>query len=160
MLLALVTLQRVVELFWSRRNEQALRAQGAIEIGAGHYIYIVALHAAWLAALWVKGWDQPLVWPFVWAFLVVEAGRAWVFWALGSRWTARVLVVPGETLVRRGPYRFVRHPNYLVVSLEMVLLPLALGLPTLALVFGVLNLAMLWWRIRVEGRALNQMASR
>ena len=153
-LLAFVTLQRLVELAWSRRNEARLRAHGAVEAGAAHYPLIVALHASWLAALWALGWDRALDWPFVAVFLIVQLGRAWVFLTLGSRWTARVLVVPGETLVRRGPYRFIRHPNYLVVCLEMIFLPLALGLPILALVFGALNLAMVWWRIRVESRAL------
>jgi methyltransferase len=157
-LLALVTLQRLVELVWSRRNENRLRARGAIEVGAAHYPLIVALHASWLASLWVAGWDRPLDWPFAIAFLVVQLGRAWVFMTLGSRWTARVLVVPGETLVRRGPYRFVRHPNYLVVSLEMMFLPLALGLPAFAIGFGVANLLVLWWRIRVESRALAAVA--
>src|SRR4051812_20728720 len=93
-LLALVTLQRVAELFWSRRNEVRLAELGAVEAGAGHYPVMVMLHAAWLAALWTIGWNMPLDWPFAAAYLAVQLGRAWVLWTLGGRWTARVLVVP------------------------------------------------------------------
>lgn len=153
-LLALVTAQRLAELAWGRRNEARLRARGAVEAGAAHYPLIVALHSAWLASLWVFGWDRPLAWPWLVVFLILQAGRVWVLATLGARWTTRVLVLPGETLVRRGPYRFVSHPNYLLVALELPVLPLALRLPSLALVFGVLNLGVLALRVRVEARAL------
>ena len=159
-LLTLVTLQRGAELVYGRANERRLRAQGAVEIGARHYPLIVLLHLAWLLALWALGWSQALVWPWVIAFVALQLGRAWVLGVLGRRWTTRVLVVTGETLVKRGPYRLVSHPNYLVVALEIPCLPLALGLPGLALVFGLLNLAMLAWRINVEHRALAEMAVR
>lgn len=158
-LLALVTLQRLAELVYARSNEARLRARGAVELGAGHYFVIVAMHAVWLATLWALGWAKPLVWPWVELYAVLQAGRVWVLATLGRRWTTRVLVVPGETLVRRGPYRLVSHPNYVVVSLEMVVLPLALGLVWPAVVFGALNLAVLTWRIRVEGRGLAELAA-
>lgn len=157
-LLALVTLQRLAELVYGRANERRLRRLGAVEIGAAHYPLIVLLHVAWLVALWLVGWRQPLVWPWVVVFALLQLGRAWVLATLGRRWTTRVLVVSGESLVRRGPYRFVSHPNYVVVALEIFVLPLALRSPMLALVFGLLNLAMLAWRIRVEGRALARLA--
>jgi len=153
-LLAFVTLQRLAELVWGRANERRLRAAGAIEAGAGHYPLIVLVHAAWLAALWLFGWGKPLIWPWVAGFFVLQAARAWVLATLGRRWTTRVLVMPGETLVRRGPYRLVSHPNYLVVALEIPVLPLALGLPWLALGFGLANLAVLALRLRVEAKAL------
>ena len=153
-LLVFVTLQRLAELAWNRGNEAGLRVRGAIEAGARHYPVMVALHGAWLVALWVFGWNQPLLWPWVLLYLVLQAGRAWVLATLGRRWTTRVFVVPGETLVRRGPYRFVSHPNYVVVVLEIFVLPLAFGLWGVALAFGVANLALLTWRIRVENQAL------
>lgn len=158
-LLALVTLQRLAELVYGRANEQRLRGLGAVEIGAAHYPLIVLLHAAWLIALWVFGSGQPLVWPWVALFALLQLGRGWVLATLGRRWTTRVMVVSGETLVRRGPYRLVSHPNYVVVALEIFVLPLALGLPWLAILFGLLNLAMLAWRIRVEGRALSRLTA-
>jgi len=157
-LLLFVTLQRGLELAWARANENRLRRQGAIEVGAAHYPLIVMLHASWLAWLWWRGFDQALVWPAVAAFFVLQGLRAWILATLGRRWTARVLVVPGETLVRSGPFRFIKHPNYTVVALELPMLPLAFGLWGTAIVFGLLNLAMLAWRIRVENRALASVA--
>ena len=156
-LLVFVTLQRGLELVWARANETRLRGMGAVEIGAVHYPYIVALHASWLVVLWWQGWFRPLVWPWVLVFFILQAGRAWVLATLGRRWTARVLIVPGETLVRRGPFRFIPHPNYTVVALEMPVLPLAFGLWGTAIVFGLLNLAMLAWRIKTEEGALKPL---
>ena len=157
-LLLFVTVQRLAELVYARGNERRLRAAGAVEVGAAHYPAIVSLHAAWLIMLWLVGRDQPLqpVWTAV--YLVLQLGRVWVLATLGRRWTTRVFVMPGETLVARGPYRFVSHPNYVVVACEIFVLPLALGLPWLSLAFGCANLAVLWWRIRVEGRALAELA--
>ncbi len=155
LLLVFVTLQRLAELAWNRSNEAGLREAGAVEAGAAHYPVMVVLHGAWLVALWVYGLDRRLVWPWVALYLLLQVGRAWVLATLGRRWTTRVFVVPGETLVRRGPYRFVNHPNYVVVALEIFALPLAFGLWALALVFGIANLALLTWRIRVESQALS-----
>jgi methyltransferase len=159
-LLAFVTAQRLGELVYARANERRLRAAGAVEVGAAHYPAIVALHAVWLIALWAVGWDRSLQPAWTVLYLVLQLGRAWVLLTLGRRWSTRVFVLPGETLVARGPYRFVSHPNYVVVACEIFVLPLALGLPWLSLLFGAANLAVLWWRIRVEGRALAELATR
>ena len=158
LLLAFVTVQRLTELIYARANEPRLRAAGAVEVGAGHYPLIVALHAAWLAALWWLGWDQPLKPLFTALYLLLQFGRLWVLMTLGRRWTTRVFVIPGETLVRKGPFAFFSHPNYVVVACEIFVLPLALGLTTASVVFGLANLAVLWWRIRTEGRALREIA--
>ncbi len=158
-LLALVTAQRLGELVYARSNEARLRAAGAVEVGAAHFPAIVALHASWLIMLWLVGWNRPLIWGWTALYAALQLGRAWVLLTLGRRWSTRVFVVPGETLVRRGPYRFVSHPNYVVVACEIFVLPLALGLPWLSLAFGAANLAVLWWRIRVEGRALKALAA-
>lgn len=157
-LLLFVTVQRLAELVYARANERRLRAAGAVEVGAAHYPAIVALHAAWLIMLWLVGWDRSLQAGWTALYLVLQLGRVWVLATLGRRWTTRVFVVRGETLVRRGPYRFVSHPNYAVVACEIFVLPLALGLPWLSLLFGLANLVVLWWRIRVEGRALREIA--
>jgi len=153
-LLAFVTVQRLAELAWARRNEARLRAAGAVETGAAHYPVIVVLHGAWLVACWALGWDHPVHLGWLALFVALQLGRAWVLATLGGRWTTRVFSLPGETLVKRGPYRFVSHPNYLVVALEIPALPLALGLPVTAAVFGLANLAALAWRIRVEDGAI------
>lgn len=154
-LVLLVAVQRLVELQLSRRNEARLVAAGAVEAGASHYPLFVALHAAWLAALLLTvPWDRPAAtWPLA-AFFALQPLRCWCIRSLGERWTTRVLVVPGAAAVRRGPYRWLRHPNYLVVVLEIALLPLAFGAVGLALAFSLANALLLAWRIRVEERTL------
>jgi methyltransferase len=153
-ILTLVTLQRLSELVIARRNTAALMQQGAIESGASHYPVMVALHASWLIGLWYFGWNQPVNWLLLAFYLLLQVGRIWVLATLGPRWTTRIITVPGETLVARGPYKFVRHPNYAVVALEMPLLPLVFGLTWYAILFGLLNFAMLAWRISIENAAL------
>lgn len=158
-ILSLVTLQRLVELYIAHRNTKRLLASGGIEMGSNHYPFIVALHAVWLLGLWyLVIYQAPAVsMPWIFAYLVLEAARGWIIAALGSRWTTRIIVVPGETLVADGPYRYFRHPNYMVVAGEIFILPMAFGLWWYALIFGVLNLAVLWWRIRAEDEALKPL---
>lgn len=154
-ILALVTLQRLGELVLARSNTRRLLARGAVESGAEHYRFIVALHAAWLIGLWLLAWDRPVNLPLLLLFVLLQAGRVWVIATLGRRWTTRILTLPGEPLVRKGPFRFVSHPNYIVVAGELAVLPLAFGLPLYALVFTALNAVMMWVRIRCEQRALD-----
>jgi len=154
--LALVTLQRVGELFLANRNTKRLLATGAREYAPAHYPLIVALHTAWLLSLWWFGWSQPVDGLWLAVFILIELARIWVIQTLGRRWTTRIIVVPGETLVRRGPYRFFDHPNYMVVGAEIALLPLVFGLWQVALVFTLLNAAVLAVRIRAENRALGR----
>ena len=151
----LVALQRLAELGYARRNARRLLAAGGVEHGAGHYPLFVALHGAWLAALFVLvPAEAPTDWGLLGLYGLLQLGRLWVIASLGGRWTTRVIVVPGAPLVTRGPYRFLRHPNYLVVALEIPVLPLAFGAWQIALGFGLANLALLAQRIRIEERAL------
>lgn len=152
--LTAVTLQRLGELVLAQRNTRRLIAQGAYEIGAGHYPLIVGLHAAWLAALWVLGWDRPVSLPWLSVFIVLQLLRVWVISSLGGRWTTRIVILPGAPLIRHGPYRFLSHPNYTVVVVEIAVLPLTFGLVGIAVVFSALNAVVLWVRIRAEVRAL------
>ena len=154
LILALVTLQRLAELALARRNTRALLAEGASEVGAGHYPLIVAVHAAWLIALWLLAPDRPIVWPLVFLFVLLQGGRLWVLATLGRRWTTRIIVLPGAPLLAAGPFRYLRHPNYAIVAAEIALLPLAFGLWQAALVFSLLNAIVLAIRIRTEDRAL------
>lgn len=154
LILALVTVQRLTELVLARVNTKRLLAQGAQEHGAGHYPVMIAIHAAWMIGLIVLGWDNAVNALFLALYLTVFALRVWSVSSLGRRWTTRIIVVPGETLVARGPYRFIPHPNYVVVSLEIVLLPLVFGLIWFAIVFTALNAAILTVRIRAENKAL------
>ena len=152
--LGLVTVQRLAELVIARRNTARLMSRGAQEVGAGHYPFVVALHAAWLAGLWILGWNRPISLIWLGVFLVLQALRVWVLVTLGERWTTRIIVLPGAPLVAKGPYRLLSHPNYAVVIGEIAVLPIAFGLFYFAAVFSVLNAAVLWVRIRAEGRAL------
>lgn len=157
-LLGLVTLQRLGELALARRNTRRLLARGAVETGASHYPLIVGLHAAWLAGLWWLARVEPVRPGWLAVYLGLQGFRVWILASLGERWTTRVITVPGEALVRRGPYRFVRHPNYLLVAAEIAVLPLVFGLPLFAAVFSALNAAVLWVRIRAEDAALGRAA--
>jgi methyltransferase len=157
-LLAFVTLQRLIELPIARANTRRLLAAGGHEVGAGHYPLIVAVHAAWLATLWWLAPGRPVHLPFLALFLLIEGGRIWMLRTLGSRWTTRIIIVPGEKLVATGPYRFVNHPNYLVVAGEIAVLPLVFGLWQVALIFSVLNAIVLTIRIRAENRALGRQS--
>ena len=153
-ILGLVTLQRAGELAMSHYNSRKLLAGGAIEVGSGHYPLIVAVHAAWLVSLWAFGHDQPVNLPALAGYLVLQGFRLWVIGTLGSRWTTRIIVLPGQPLVTAGPYRYLSHPNYAVVTGEIAVLPLVLNLVWPALVFSILNAAVLVVRIKAENRAL------
>ena len=159
-ILALVTLQRLGELVLARRNTRELMARGAIEIGASHYPLIVGVHGLWLTALWIYGRSQEVNLLALAGFVVLQGLRVWVLASLGRRWTTRIIVLPGEPLIASGAYRYFSHPNYAVVVGEIALLPLILHLPMLALIFSVLNAAVLTIRIRTEVRALGELSQR
>lgn len=153
-ILGFVTLQRLIELRLADRNSRRLLAEGAVEFGRDHYVFIVGLHMIWLAALWWWAPGQPIDLALVVLFAMLQLGRVWVIATLGDRWTTRIIVMPGAPLVRTGPYRFLRHPNYLIVTLEIAVLPMVFGLWGIALVFSLLNAVILTVRIRAENRAL------
>ena len=153
--LALVGLQRVAELFYAQRNTQRLLANGGVEIGAAHYPLIVLLHAAWLVSMLAFVAPQtPPNWWLLLLYLALQPLRLWTIATLGQYWTTRVVTVPGAPLIRTGPYRFFRHPNYVVVCAEIAILPLAFHAFEIAIVFSFLNAALLSYRIRLEEKAL------
>ncbi len=157
LLLVFVTAERLAELWYARRNTSALMAAGAVEFGAGHYPVIVAMHAAWLVGLWLDGRDSPVDLGWLAVFMAIQVLRVWTLATLGRRWTTRIVVVPNAPLVRRGPYRFMAHPNYAIVAGEIAVLPLCLGMPWYAGVFTLLNAAALVVRIRAEDAALAEL---
>lgn len=151
----LVGIQRLCELWLSRRNANRLIAEGGREIGTGHFPILVAIHAGWLAAIaFLVPADAPVYWPVIAAYLVVQAGRYWVVATLGRHWTFKVIDTPTAPLVRGGPYRWCKHPNYVVVVLEVALLPLAFGAWEIAALFSAANLAVLAWRLRGENASI------
>lgn len=156
-LLVYVIIERLLELVIARRNTQKLMARGAVEAGAGHYPVMIALHVTWLAAIvtWVAVAPRDVVPPLLVIYLVLQVFRIWVMLSLGEYWTTRIITLPDAPLIRRGPYKFLRHPNYVVVVLEIAVLPLVFGAWQIAVVYSALNAAMLWVRIRAEERALS-----
>ena len=161
-LLGVVGLERLFELSLSRRNLRALRAKGAVEVGQGHFPVMVALHTAFLFSCGAEVWifARPFTpWLGAVALAVTVAAQALRYWAvttLGERWNTRVVVLPGAEPVVGGPYRFVRHPNYLAVVLELIALPLVHGAWATAVVFTLANAWLLSVRIRVEEQALGE----
>ena len=155
-ILALVTLQRLGELWLSNRNTRRLLAQGAREHAPEHYRWVVAIHVLWLVALWVLAPGRSVDGFWLAMYVLIEIARIWVLASLGPRWTTRIIVLPGVDLVRRGPYRWVNHPNYIVVVAEIAVLPLVFGLWQVALIFSLINAAALYVRIGHENRALGR----
>jgi methyltransferase len=158
--LALVMAQRLGELALASANTRRLLARGGREAGRGHYPLFVLLHASWLLAiaLTVPPEREPNR-GLLLVFLVLQIARVWVVATLGPFWTTRVITVPDAPLVRRGPFRLVRHPNYWIVGAEILVLPLAFGAVWVGLVWTVLNALLIRHRVSVEERALAPRAA-
>ena len=153
--LVLVLLQRGVELAWAHRNTVRLRRQGGVEADAEGYPFFILLHTGWLASLAVfVPVAAPPVWPLLSLFALLQLGRLWVISSLGRYWTTRIITLRDVPLVRTGPFRYLRHPNYLLVIAEIAALPLAFGAIAIAAVFSALNLVLITRRIRIEESVL------
>ena len=165
-LLALVAVERLLELRLAGRNFERARAAGGLEAGAGHYPAMVALHTllllSCLGEVWLLG--RPFVPGLAWTMVALLVGaallRLWVVRTLGPSWTTRVIVVPGRPLATGGPYRYLRHPNYLAVVVEVAALPLVHTAYLTAAAFSIANAALLAVRVRVEDGALGRHGSR
>ena len=153
--LGLVALQRLIELAHAHRNTARLRRLGAVEADAGAYPLYVVLHAGWLISLVILvPAETPPDWLLIGLFALLQLGRIWVLASMGGYWTTRIITLPGAPLVQTGPFRYLRHPNYLLVAAEIAVLPLAFGAVAIAATFSALNLALLARRIRIEERIL------
>lgn len=154
-IVALIVLQRLAELVYSRRNIGRLMAGGGVVVAEPAYPWIVAVHAAWLAALaFAIPADAPVQVPLLLLYIAILGFRVWVMASLGGYWCTRIVTVPGAPLVRKGPYRFLRHPNYAVVAAEIFVAPLIFDAWLIAIVFSVLNAGVLWLRIEREDSVL------
>lgn len=155
----LVALQRLAELAYARRNTTRLLQRGGIETGRRHYPLLVLIHAAWLLSLvlFVPAGARPN-WLLLGLYAALQVARCWTIVSLGEYWTTRVIRVPGAPLIRRGPYRYIRHPNYLIVVLEIALLPLVFGAWAIAAAFTALNAVALAIRLGAEEKALRDTA--
>ena len=151
--LGFIIAQRLSELVIAKRNTARLLAKGAYEVGESHYPVMVAMHSVWIACLIFFGYDEAVTFGWLAIFAVLQVFRLWILGSLGGRWTTRIIIFE-EPLVVRGPFKYVSHPNYTLVVAEIIVAPMVLGLVWVAVVFTVLNAAMLWVRIAVEHKAL------
>ena len=154
-LFAYVVIQRLGELAYANANTRRLLAEGGREYGEKHYPLFIVLHGGWLIsiALFAKPTDAPDL-LLLNAFIATQTFRFWTLASIGRWWTTRIISAPHFPKVKRGPYRFIKHPNYALVVVEIALLPVLLGAPAMALTFSILNAALLWWRIKVESAVL------
>lgn len=152
---AYVVLQRLAELVYANANTRRLLSEGGREHGERHYPLFIILHGGWLIsiALFAVPENQPNL-ILINAFVASQTFRFWTLASIGRWWTTRIISAPHFPRVKKGPYRFIKHPNYALVIVEIALLPLLLGAPAMAITFSVLNAALLWWRIRVENAVL------
>ncbi|MHA6258287.1 isoprenylcysteine carboxyl methyltransferase family protein [Sporosarcina sp. CAU 1771] len=160
-LIAVVVLQRLVELVMAKRNEKWMRNQGAFEVGASHYPFMILMHSAFFLSLILEvtaiGKSISPFWvPLLLGFLVAQIGRVWCLVSLGKFWNTKILILRGANVIRKGPYRLIRHPNYLIVSIELLLLPLIFEAYFTAIVYSILNVWMLSIRIPMEEQALKE----
>jgi methyltransferase len=154
---AYVIVQRLAELVYANANTRRLLAEGGREFGQKHYPLFIVLHGGWLVAIAL--FAQPAATPslaLLIAFIASQALRFWTLASIGRWWTTRIISAPHFPRVKKGPYRFIPHPNYAVVVIEIALLPLLLGAPIVALAFSLANAMLLAWRIRVEGEVLKE----
>lgn len=157
-----VIVQRIVELFIARRNENWMKSQGGYEVGAKHYPYMVAIHIGFfisliLEVLIFKRHLSPYWWVFFILFIGLQLMRIWVISSLGKYWNTKIIVLPGAHVVKKGPFHFLRHPNYVVVSLEILIIPLIFNGIFTAILFTLLNLCILYIRIPIEEAALREV---
>lgn len=161
LLIGIVILQRLIELRIARKNERWMRAQGAFEVGQSHYPYMVLMHLLFFISLIVEvtSAQMPLAtaWVLYFAiFLAAQGFRIWCLVTLGHFWNTKILILPGASVIKKGPYRWLRHPNYVIVSVELMTLPLMFNAYFTAFLFTVLNLCILRVRIPIEEQALRE----
>lgn len=155
----LIAFQRLSELLIARRNERTLRSEGAVEYDAPGYKAIVLMHIAFfvsmIAEFFILGRSLNPYWiPLLFIFTAAQIIRYWAISSLGKYWNTRILAVPGAKPVTKGPYKYMRHPNYLAVIIEIAVIPLIFSCYVTAIVFSILNLMLLRRRITIEERAL------
>ncbi|WP_342505773.1 isoprenylcysteine carboxylmethyltransferase family protein [Sporosarcina sp. FSL K6-2383] len=160
-IISIVILQRLIELLIARRNEKWMLAQGAFEVGTAHYPMMVTMHIAFFVSFLLEVMIFERVLSPIWIvllgiFLLAQTARIWCLLSLGKFWNTKIIVLPGADVVRRGPYRWVRHPNYMIVTIELLILPLLFGAYFTAVLFTLLNVWMLSVRIPAEEKALKE----
>lgn len=150
-----IVLQRLSELIIARRNEKWLLSQGAIQYGREHYPFMIALHTLFIGAIiaeYVWRGGPPIDGLFLIIYLLVLSFKFWALGSLGKYWNTKIYRIPGVYPVKKGPYKFLKHPNYMEVVCEVAIIPLVFHLYYTTIVFSLLNAIMLWVRINVENK--------
>ena len=159
-ILVFVIIQRLVELLIAKRNEKSMLAKGAYEVGASHYPLMIMLHVSFFISFLVEVmYFKSIFTPYyglLLVFLLLQLLRVWCLVSLGTFWNTKIIILPGSNVVVKGPYSYIRHPNYLVVCLEILVLPLMFQAYMTAISFTILNLIMLSVRIPIEEKALKE----
>lgn len=161
-ILLFIIAQRISELIIAKRNERWMKARGGIETGEKHYIWFVLLHSLFFAAVIVEAWlrdggDAGLNFFLFFIFVITQIARIWCIIALGKFWNTKIIVLPDYPLIKKGPYKYVKHPNYIIVGIELFIIPLLFGAFITAIIFPVLHILLLTIRIPSEERALAAM---
>ena len=153
--ISVLIFQRLTELYISSRNEKWLLGQGAVEYGQKHYPYMIALHTLFIVSLiaeYLLTPNHPVSFIFLYLLVVLLGFKYWIISALGPYWNTKIYRVPGTGLVKKGPYKILKHPNYVDVVCEIATIPLVFHLYYTAIIFSLLNAVMLFVRIRVENK--------
>ncbi len=151
----LILLQRGLEELYSARNTARLIAEGGREAGRDYYPVVAITHLAWIAAIFLLiSPTANVIWPLAGLYLLLQGVRYWVIGTLGRYWTHRIITLEAAPVVRAGPYRYLRHPNYVITIVETFLLPLVFGEAAIAVIFGCVWSAVLYYKIILEDRAL------
>jgi methyltransferase len=158
-MLAVIIMQRLLELVIAKRNEKQMLKQGAIEIGSSHYKWIVLMHSLFFVSLasevLLMRKQLSSIWAFLFtAFIMIQIGRVWVMTSLGRFWNTKIIVLPEAEVILKGPYKFLKHPNYVIVALEFLVIPLFFEAYITMVLFSLLNLFVLSIRIPIEEKAL------
>jgi methyltransferase len=157
----LIAIQRMFELYIAKQNEKQLKAAGAVEYGESHYSWMVLMHLSFFIVLIIEvvvlERDVSGLWP-IWLtlFLIAQSGRIWVIRSLGKHWNTKIIVVPDADVVIKGPYKYFKHPNYIIVATEIIVISLLFNAYYTAVIFSLLNVWMMKVRIPLEEKALKE----
>jgi methyltransferase len=160
--IAFIILQRLTELAIARKNEKWMKSHGALEFGSGHYPAMVMIHSAFILSMFAEvvffHRELSAYWPVLLVlFVLTQLMRIWALMSLGPYWNTKIIVLPSAKIVKKGPYRFIKHPNYVIVALELIIIPLMFNAYWTAAIFTILNIVILSVRIPAEEKALAQL---
>lgn len=154
--------QRLIELFIAKRNEKWMKKRGGIEKGEGHYRWFIIIHILFfisiLAETFIRSNQMIYVnYILLFIFIITQMGRFWCIYSLGRFWNTKVIILPGEPIIKKGPYKYIKHPNYIIVGVELFVIPLLFGAYVTAIIFPILHILLLRMRIPIENKALLEL---